>query len=349
MIRIAAGERLPFGQDEVRLAGHAIEARLYAEDPSRGFLPSIGRLKRYIEPIGEGVRVDSGVYEGAEISIHYDPMIAKVVGAGANREQARERLVEALDAFVVRGLNHNGAFLSALLRHPRFVEGRLSTDFIGQEFPGGHGAAKPPTEETAAIVAIAAVIARRIDETESAIAGQLPGQHARAGDDWAVVIGEQIRQIHVALEKLGYRVRNGKAAVLLTTSWRPGLPLFHGTFDGRPVTVQVDRHGLALRLTHHGVSLAMQVLPPRAAELLALMPAKAEADQSRHLLSPMPGLLVSVAVQQGQEVKVGEELAVVEAMKMMNVLKAERDGTVAKLCAKPGDSLAVDQVILEFA
>jgi len=349
MIRIAAGQRLPFGQDDVRLAGHAIEARLYAEDPSRGFLPSIGRLKRYIEPRGEGVRVDSGVYEGAEISIHYDPMIAKVVGAGGDREQARHNLIEALDAFVIRGLNHNGAFLSAVLRHPRFVEGRLSTDFIAQEFPGGYGSAAPPMEEAANLIAVAAVIARRIDEVESTIDGQLPGQHARPGEDWAVVLGEETHQLHVAREGDTYRVRDGDAASLLTTSWRPGLPLFHGTMDGHALSVQVDRHGFALRLTHHGVSLAMQVLPPRAAELLALIPAKPETDHSRHLLSPMPGLLVSIAVSEGQDVKAGEELAVVEAMKMENVLRAERDGTVTKLCAKPGDSLAVDQVILEFA
>jgi propionyl-CoA carboxylase alpha chain len=349
MIRIAAGERLPFGQDEVRLAGHAIEARLYAEDPARGFLPSIGRLTRYIEPKGDGIRVDSGVYEGAEISIHYDPMIAKVVGAGTDREQARLRLIEALDAFAIRGLKHNGAFLSALLGHERFVAGRLSTDFIAQEFPQGYGADAPPARETQTLASVAAVIARRISEAEIGIAGQLPGHPARAREDWAVVLGHDTQRRRVVAEGQGYRVHAGNSVSLVATSWRPGDLLFRGTIDGTPLTVQVDRDGLALRLVHHGVVLAALAMPPRAAELLAKMPAKPEPGRSRHLLSPMPGLLVTIAVREGQQVKAGEELAVVEAMKMENVLRAERDGTVAKLCAKPGDSLAVDQVILEFA
>jgi propionyl-CoA carboxylase alpha chain len=349
MIRIAAGERLPFGQNEVHLAGHAIEARLYAEDPSRGFLPSIGRLTRYIEPKGDGVRVDSGVYEGAEIGIYYDPMIAKVVGAGADREQARLRLMDALDAFVVRGLNHNAAFLSALLAHERFVEGRLSTDFIAEEFPHGYGTASPPARSAATLATVAAVIARRSDEGATGIEGQLPGRPARPREDWAVVLGNKTYLRRVAPDGHGYRVQSDETSALVTTSWIPGSPLFRGTVDGEPLTVQVDREGLALRLAHRGVVITALALPPRAAELLATMPAKPEPDRSLHLLSPMPGLLVSIAVHEGQQVKAGEELAVVEAMKMENVLRAERDGTVAKLRAKPGDSLAVDQVILEFA
>ncbi|HUK10441.1 MAG TPA: acetyl/propionyl/methylcrotonyl-CoA carboxylase subunit alpha [Stellaceae bacterium] len=349
MIRIAAGERLPFGQGEVHLAGHAIEARLYAEDPSRGFLPSIGRLTRYIEPKGDGVRVDSGVYEGAEIGIHYDPMIAKVIGAGADREQARLRLLDALDAFAVRGLNHNGAFLSALLAHERFIAGRFSTDFIAEEFPHGYGSASPPARAAATLTTVAAVVARRIDEAETGIAGQLQGRPAQPREDWAVVLGNKTHLRRIVSEGPGYRARSDDMSALVTTSWLPGYPLFRGTLDAEPLTVQVDRDGLALGLTHRGVTITALVLPPRGAELLATMPAKPEPDRSQHLLSPMPGLLVSIAVHEGQQVKAGEELAVVEAMKMENVLRAERDGTVAKLRAKPGDSLAVDQVILEFA
>jgi len=348
MIRIAAGEKLPFQQSDITLAGHAIEARVYAEDPKRGFLPSIGRLKRYREPRGDGVRVDSGVYEGAEISIHYDPMIAKVVGAGATREEARHRLIDALDAFVIRGPNHNIGFLSALLERQRFIDARLSTDFIAQEFPGGFAEETLSADATTALVATAAVIARRIAEAEASLSGRLAGFPPRPREDWAVMIGNAVWRLQVTQEGDGYRVTRDGVACAVETSWRPGDALFRSTIEGRPVTIQVDRDGIGLRLTYRGVTVPVLSLPPRAAELLAAIPAKAEPDRSRHLLSPMPGLLVSIAVKAGQDVKAGEELAVVEAMKMENVLRAERDGKVTTLRAKPGDSLAVDQVILEF-
>ncbi|HTZ77106.1 MAG TPA: acetyl/propionyl/methylcrotonyl-CoA carboxylase subunit alpha, partial [Stellaceae bacterium] len=349
MIRIAAGEKLTLKQSDIHLRGHAIEARVYAEDPRRGFLPSIGRLVRYSEPKGEGIRVDSGVYEGAEISINYDPMIAKVVGFGDTREVARSHLIEALDGFHIRGLNQNIGFLSALLERKRFAEGRLTTNFIAEEFPAGFAEIALPAEAQPSLVAVAVAIARRVAEAEASIDGQLAGHEAKPLADWSVVLADATYLAHIAPEGDGYRVRNGGIDCLVTSPWRPGEPFFRGKVDGRPVTVQVDRDGIFHRLTYRGVTVPVKVLPPRAAELLAAMPAKPEPDHSRHLLSPMPGLLVSLAVQEGQDVKAGEALAVVEAMKMENVLRAERDGTVAKLRAKAGDSLAVDQVILEFA
>ncbi len=348
MIRIAAGEKLSFKQSDVRLAGHAIEARVYAEDPRRGFLPSVGRLVRYAEPRGDGIRVDSGVYEGAEISIYYDPMIAKVVGSGDTREAAREHLIEALDSFHIRGVAQNIGFLSALLERKRFADGRLSTDFIAEEFPAGFAEIALPADALPSLVAIAVAIARRVAESEAGITGQLAGHEAKPLADWSVMLGGETHLAHIAPEGDGYRVTNGGTNCLVVSAWRAGEALFRGHVDGRAVTVQVDRDGIFHRLTYRGVTLPVKVLSPRAAELLAAMPAKPEPDPSRHLLSPMPGLLVSLSVREGQEVKAGETLAVVEAMKMENVLRAERDATVAKVRAKAGDSLAVDQVILEF-
>ncbi len=348
MIRIAAGEKLPWKQSEIRLDGHAIEARVYAEDPARGFLPSIGRLVRYAEPVAEGVRVDSGVYEGAEISVHYDPMIAKVIAAASTRETAREHLIEALDAFHIRGVRHNVGFLSALLGRKRFAEGRLSTDFIAEEFPSGFADLALPDEAVPALVAVAATIAHRTAESDAAVGCRIAAVET-AARNWVILLGNRPYAASMTAEGDRCRVVQGDAAIDVHSPWRPGDALFRGTVDGRAATIQVDRDGIGYRLTHRGIEIPVKVLPPRTAELLAAMPPKPEAGLSRSLLAPMPGLLISVMVKEGQDVKAGEELAVVEAMKMENVLRAERDAKVAKVRAKAGDSLAVDQVILEFA
>ncbi|MGH7126916.1 MAG: biotin/lipoyl-containing protein, partial [Stellaceae bacterium] len=346
MIRVAAGETLPWKQGEIRLEGHAIEARVYAEDPARGFLPSIGRLIRYAEPSGEGVRVDSGVYEGAEISIHYDPMIAKVIAEGPTREAARERLVAALDAFHIRGVRHNVGFLSALLGRRRFSEGRLSTDFIAEEFPAGFTQITLPEKALPTLIAVASVVARRAAESEARVSGQANPPATR---DWVVLLDARTHAARVVAYCDQCRVTHCEAVTEVRSNWRPGQALFQGAVDGRAVTIQIDRDGIGYVLTYRGIAVPLTVLPPRAAELLAAMPAKPEAVLSRSLLAPMPGLLLSVMVKEGQQVKAGEELAVVEAMKMENVLRAERDAKVAKIRARAGDSLAVDQVILEFA
>ena len=349
MIRVAAGEKLPYKQKDIRLDGHAIEARVYAEDPRRGFLPSVGRLIRYAEPEGEGQRVDSGVYEGAEIGVYYDPMIAKVVGSGPNREAARHRLIEALDAFHIRGVSQNIGFLSALLERQRFIDGRLTTNFIAEEFPNGFAETELPAEAVPVLVAVAAVIGRIAAECETKLSGQLAGHEAKVPSAWVVTLGDTDYAAETAKIGDGYTVSFGNECTNVTASWLPGQPLFRGTIDGKAVTVQVDRAGIGYRITYRGVTLPVTILTPRTAELLALMPDKPEPDLSRFLLSPMPGLLASIAVSEGQDVKTGEELAVVEAMKMENVLRAERDGKIAKVRAKAGDSVAVDQVILEFA
>jgi propionyl-CoA carboxylase alpha chain len=350
MIRIAAGERLSLKQGDIELRGSAIEARLYAEDPRRNFLPSIGRLVRYMPPAGEGIRVDSGVFEGAEISLYYDPMIAKLVAYGASRNEAIRRMGEALDAFHVRGLSHNVAFLAAVLHKPRFAEGRLSTAFIAEEFPQGFAGVEPSAEALDLAVAAAATAQRIIAEREASISGQLRGHGRIVPEEWIVAIGDGQHPVRATREENAVVVARGNdRRQRVVTAWQPGQALFRATIDGEAAVFQLDRDGIGFVLTRAGVTLAAKVLPPRAAALLAQIPVKQPPDLSRYLLSPMPGLLVSVAVGEGQEVKAGEELAVVEAMKMENVLRAERDGKVAKVRAKAGDSLAVDQVILEFA
>ena len=349
MIRIAAGEKLTLKQEDVHLTGSAIEARIYAEDPLRNFLPSIGRLVRYAPPKGDGIRVDTGVYEGSEISVYYDPMIAKLVAYGGTREEATQRIGKALDAFHIRGLSHNVAFLAALLAKRRFAEGRLSTNFIAEEFPDGFTGVELSPEAKRDAIAAAAAAQRIIAESEARISGQLAGHGRKVPEEWIVCLGEERHKVTTQREgEILVVARDGVDRHAIATSWRPGQALLWSTIDGRPAVFQIDPDGVGFRLTRGGATLAFKVLTPVAAALLAKMPVKRPPDLSRFLLSPMPGLLVSLAVDEGQEVKAGEELAVVEAMKMENVLRAERDAKVAKVRAKAGDSLAVDQIILEF-
>jgi len=343
MIRIAAGEPLPLSQDEVTLKGWAIEARVYAEDPYRNFLPSTGRLVRYHAPEEDAhVRVDTGVYEGGEISMFYDPMIAKLVGGGATRNDAIAQIRDALDAFHIRGISHNVPFLAAVLAHPRFTEGRLSTGFIEEEYPDGLQPRPLTNTETALFVAVTAVLQHRNVVRRSEAAGSAWVMRI-GGDDYPVEVAVNGDDCVVAIE-----IDDALVQQNLTSAWRPGDAIFTGTVDGEDIRVQADRLGIGWRLFHAGMQADLQALSPRAAELSRMMPVKEPPDLSRFLLSPMPGLLIRVAVEEGDEVKAGEELAVVEAMKMENVLRAERDGVVRTVHAAAGDSLAVDQSILEF-
>jgi propionyl-CoA carboxylase alpha chain len=349
MIRVAAGERLPFAQSDVRFAGWAIETRVYAEDPTRNFLPSTGRLTRYRPPAGDGIRLDSGVFEGAEISIYYDPLIAKLVASGPDRDSAIDRLSGALDEFCVGGVRHNLPFLSAVAAKPRFRSGSLSTNFIAEEFPDGFASPSGFVEPDRVILLAAALAHRRLSERETAIDGTLAGARVEIPKDCVILLDGRPHPVSARPEGGAYRVEIEGQSHVATTDWQPGQPLLHARVEQRVATVQIDRApGGEFRLVHGGVVRRAQVLSPRAAELLSLMPEKTPPDTSRLLLSPMPGLLSSVVVEQGQEVKAGEPLAIVEAMKMENVLRAERDGRIARIRANPGDSLAVDQVILEF-
>jgi propionyl-CoA carboxylase alpha chain len=340
MIRIAAGEKLPFTQRDLHVKGWAIEARIYAEDPRRDFLPSPGRLVRYQEPSGDGIRIDSGVYEGAEISLHYDPMIAKLAAAGKNRAQAAARLVGALDGFVVGGVSRNVDFLAAILRQPDFQRGRLSTGFIAKHFPHGFAGAAPSQAETETALIAAMALHAKSAETED---------RRPLAADWVVLLDGKPYPLRVARAGNAITVTRNRKRHKVAIAWRPGEALLRLTVDRNESLFQVQRRGIAWRLSRGGAEFTASVLPPRASELLRRMKAKPAAELSNHLLSPMPGLLVSLAVKPGQAVKAGEELAVVEAMKMENVLRAERDGKVKALHAKPGDSLAADQIILDFA
>ncbi|MBX3502978.1 MAG: acetyl/propionyl/methylcrotonyl-CoA carboxylase subunit alpha [Alphaproteobacteria bacterium] len=342
MIRVAAGEKLPFTQKDVELRGWAVEARVYAEDPFRGFLPSTGRLVRYSPPpAAADVRVDTGVYEGGEISMFYDPMIAKLVTYGATRDEASDRMLQAIDEYYVRGLNHNMSFLAALVGHPRFRAGKLTTNFIAEEFKGGFTTAHLPPRDPAILIAVAATI----DRITSARHG------GPAAGSVVVVLNGVHHDASVSIEELfgSIEVTVGQREMKVATRWSPGQPLFDAMIDATRVVAQVDTRGAGYTLFHAGGQADVLVLSPRRAELLKLMPTKAAPDTSKFLLSPMPGLLVSVEVAEGQEIKAGEALAKVEAMKMENVLRATRDGTIAKLHAQPGESLRVDQKILEFA
>ena len=358
MIRVAAGEPLSLRQSDVHLKGWAVESRIYAEDPTRNFLPSTGRLITYRPPAeghrdGVTVRNDTGVFEGGEISIYYDPMIAKLVTHAGDRLTAIEAQARALDEFVIEGIRHNIPFLASLMQQQRWRDGRLSTGFIAEEYPDGFSPMVAEGETAHAMVAIAAAADHVMNERKRQISGQMQTQRP--------VVFERART--VMLGKIRYDVTLDEAddAIIvrfadgsshdhhLVSDWTPGQFVWRGTLDGEAVACQVFPILNGLELAHRGVRIAARVFTRREAELAALMPEKKAADTSRALLCPMPGLVKAVLVQVGQEVKAGEPLCMVEAMKMENVLRAERDVTVSKILAKEGDSLAVDAVIMEFA
>jgi propionyl-CoA carboxylase alpha chain len=372
MIRVAAGEKLGFAQADIRREGWAMECRINAEDPFRGFLPSTGRLVRYQPPAADlkqgtrtlqgpaydgerfgGVRVDTGVYEGGEIPMFYDSMIAKLIVHGRDRADAIARMREALNGFVIRGISSNIPFQAALLAHPKFATGDFNTGFIAEHYPKGFKAEDVPHDDPDFLVALAAAANRRYLERAAGISGQMPGHGVQIGEEFVVVVkGDAGQHQHhaVRVQQNGELVVTvGDKRYALAKDWRFRAIRASGTCNGRPFVAQIERHGLWLAVSHNGRRIDAQVMSPRAAELLRVMPFKAPADMSRFLLSPMPGLLVNIAVQPGQPVQAGERLAVIEAMKMENILTAAQDGTVAEVLAKQGESLAVDQPILRFA
>jgi propionyl-CoA carboxylase alpha chain len=292
--------------------------------------------------------VDTGVYEGGEISMHYDSMIAKLVCHGASRDGAIARMRDALNGFVIRGIASNISFQAALMSHPRFVSGQFTTAFIAEEYPKGFHPEDLVHENPEFLFAIAAGVHRSYRDRAARIEGQVPGYELKIGNDYLVMGAGDEHPVTVRLVDGGCDVWMGAAKHELRFIWRFGDILMDGTFDGQPFVIQIERIGLKYRLTHMGSRVELQVLPRRAAELLRMMPRKIPPDRSKFLLSPMPGLLAEVAVKAGQEIKAGERLIVIEAMKMQNVLSAERDGVVAELLANAGESVAVDQAILRF-
>ncbi|MFN3883971.1 MAG: acetyl-CoA carboxylase biotin carboxylase subunit [Rhodocyclaceae bacterium] len=350
MIRIAAGEKLPFRQEDVKLDGWALECRINAEDPFRGFLPSTGRLVKFIPPEeGNGVRVDTGVYEGGEISMFYDSMIAKLITHAPTRDSAIAKMRDALNAFVIRGVASNISFQAALMQHPRFVTGNFDTGLINESYPKGFDASMVPHDDPALLVAVAAAVHRQYEERNARISGQMPGHEYQPGSEFVVRFeGGSDYEVSLTSVPGGWDIRLGGERHALRSAWRFGQPIYRGTFDGEPFCMQVERRGLKYRLFHWGKQADIMVMTARVAHLMMLMPKKAPPDSSRYLLSPMPGLLTQITAVPGQEVKAGEVLAKIEAMKMENVLKAERDCIVDAWLAKPGESLSVDQPIIQF-
>ncbi|BCH25147.1 acetyl-CoA carboxylase biotin carboxylase subunit [Mesorhizobium sp. L-8-3] len=359
MIHIAAGEPLTIRQGDVRLQGWAVESRLYAEDPYRNFLPSIGRLTRYRPPeegpVGDAViRNDTGVAEGSEISMYYDPMIAKLCTWAPTRPQAIDAMSDALDSFVVDGIEHNIPFLAALMQHPRWREGRLSTGFIAEEYPDGFAPITPDESDNGVLAAIALSVELLRRDRLDRLTGRLAPHSGALKRDWEVRIGDDYVPVSITEGMISIPMEvdvsiRGAAPLTVSSEWRPGEAVWHGFVDRKRVSAQIRPQLNGIRIAWKGIAVVARPMLPRIAELDRLMPVKLPPDTSKMLLCPMPGLVVSVAVSEGQEVKAGETLAVVEAMKMENVLRAERDVTIAKVNAKPGDSLAVDAVILEFA
>jgi propionyl-CoA carboxylase alpha chain len=349
MIRVAAGEELAFGQDDVGMNGWAIETRIYAEDPYRGFLPSTGRLVRYRPPRqAEGVRVDDGVAEGGEVSIFYDPMIAKLITSGATREQAIDRQIAALDAFQIEGIGHNVDFLSALMQHPRFRAGALTTGFIAEEYPDGFRGAPADAELIGDLAMVAALAGHETDAVASAVSGRLSGP-VPAPDLRVVRIAGAEHRVLLEPCQGGLLARlDGSGPHEIVGRWQPGQPLFKGSIDGRDRIVRIARTGRQWRLATRGAAHLADVLPEHVAILSRHMIEKTPPDLSKYLICPMPGLLTALHVGAGDHVEAGQPLAVVEAMKMENILRAEKAGTVKSVAAKAGDSLAVDAVILEF-
>ncbi len=370
MIRVAAGEKLPLTQEQVKREGWAMECRINAEDPFRNFLPSTGRLVRFAPPAQTmhqadtanwyGVRVDTGVQDGGEIPMYYDSMIAKLIVHGKDRNEAIAKMREALNGFVIRGISSNIPFQAALLAHPQFVAGKFNTGFIAEHYGKGFAAEDVPHDDADFLVALAAFVRRKSRERAATISGQLPGYAVNAGKDYVVVTLDMLGQhaytaVHVdefVGETGSARVVVGASSYEIRSNSRLNDIAIDGTVNGQPFTAQIERgtpkNPLALRVQHNGTRIDALVMSPRMAELHALMPHKAAPDMSRYVLSPMPGLLVDVAVTVGQKVQAGERVAVIEAMKMENVLFAAADGVVGKVLATKGESLTVDQPIVEF-
>ena len=355
MIRVAAGEKLPFAQSDLKINGWAMESRLYAEDPYRNFLPSIGRLTKYRPPVegqtkgGGIVRNDTGVYEGGEISMYYDPMIAKLCTWGEDRAHAIEEMRLALDTFEVEGIGHNLPFCSAVMDHPKFCSGDMTTAFIAEEYPEGFEGVTLGEYTLKRVAAAAAAMNRVAEIRRTRISGTLGNHERHVGEDWVVSLQDEEFRVQVSADKSGSTVRFEDGTELRVESdWTPGQSLAKLDVSGEPLVLKVGKIPMGFRLRVRGADLKVNVRTPRAHELALLMPIKLPPDTSKFLLCPMPGLVVKISVEEGQEVQEGQALATVEAMKMENILRAEKKGVVKKINAAAGASLKVDDIIMEF-
>jgi propionyl-CoA carboxylase alpha chain len=349
MIKIAFGEKLNLKQSEVKIKGWAFETRIYAEDPFRGFLPSIGRLTRYIAPASsKNIRVDTGVYEGAEISIYYDPMIAKLISYADTRDEAISEMRKALDAYYIRGISHNIPFLSAVMAHPRMKSGDISTSFIAEEYPDGFEGGHWSKDVKAAMIACSTYVNAVIEVRNNTALSSSKTHRFDIDGGWVVRVDGEAIDVTLSMHDDGATIKIGDKSIVIRSLWVPGQPVFDGFIDGIHMFIEVDRLASGFCLTNDGVSKNFAVLRPQIASLFQYIKPKVAKDTSNLLLCPMPGLVVNVNVASGDEVKAGQALAIVEAMKMENILRAEKDATVKTIKAKIGDSLAVDDIIMEF-
>ncbi|MEC9374962.1 MAG: acetyl/propionyl/methylcrotonyl-CoA carboxylase subunit alpha [Pseudomonadota bacterium] len=349
MIRIAAGEKLSIEQKDIKLNGWAIETRVYAEDPFRNFLPSTGRLVHYTPPKeSKSVRVDTGIEEGSEVSIYYDPMIAKLITHGRNRNEAITKMASALDEYHIRGVSNNISFLNALISHPRFIAGKLTTNFIAEEYPDGFFSGDVPQTDPDLSIATAAAIYKKIMRRSIGLSGQVSQQKEVESENIVAICGKDQYSLNIARSELGYNVSLNNKEYEINTDWKIGEPIINVEINGKMICFQLDLLETSYRLSRRGAQIDIFICSERAAELNHYMLEKIEPDLSKFLLSPMPGLLVKLKADIGDEIKAGEELAVVEAMKMENSLRANEDVIIKKVLAKEGESLMVDQPILEF-
>ena len=349
MIRVAAGEKLPFTQEDIVIRGWALECRIYAEDPFRNFMPSVGRLVRYHAPAQNAqVRVDTGIEEGGEVSVYYDPMIAKLISYGDTRDDAIDSMAQALDSYYIRGVAHNISFLNAVVMHPRFREGRLSTRFIEDEYPDGFHPGDVPHSDPMTPIVVASVIHRMHVDRVADMTGQIRRFERKISDDWVVISADQHYPVTVVSVGDGYQVTHEESVYHVKTDWQFGQPMINAELNGCRVCVQLDVSGPGYRMFYRGAERELLVVTPTTAELSRLMLKKAKPDAGRFLLSPMPGLLIRLNVAEGDEVQAGAELGVIEAMKMENSLRAVEDAKIARILVVEGDSLMVDQPIIEF-
>ncbi len=350
MIRVAAGEKLALKQKDIKLKGSAIESRVYAEDPSRGFLPSSGRITQYQPPVNTpNVRVDSGVVAGSEVSQFYDPMVAKLITYGDTRDQAIEHMRSALGEFYISGITHNISFLEAVMQHERFAQGDISTNLIAEEWPEGFSGADLTEESTRVFIAIAAFIYLRDAYRAAQTSGQLQGRERQISTRWVITVGDSSFPVEVRETKFGYAIDYLNERIRISSSWVLGNSLFQGVVDDRPISARIEPRPGGYKITHSGSSQYVTVMSPRMAELNQFIPKRKFVSKSRKLESPITGKLVAVKVSEGEECKAGQELAIVEAMKMENIVIAEHDVTVKKIHVKPGDNVQLGQVLIDFA
>jgi len=350
MIRIAYGEKLNFSQDDIKFKGTAIECRIYAEDSSKNFLPSIGRLTRYIEPSGKSIRVDSGVVEGSEISMFYDPMVSKVCAYARNRKSAITEMVNALDRYFIEGVKTNRDFLSNILQQSKFHDGEYSTSFISENYSNGYNSSETKIENKEQLYAVASFVNYKYLFRAASISNQLKGFNKTVDNNWYVIDNNKTCNVSISFNNFNksYDIYLDKKYINLKSNWNIGHPLFSAIIDNHLSYFSIKRNGPKFTINHKGSLHDLLILSKRHSDLNKIMIPIKEEDKSRFLMAPMPGLLVSLLVEENQEVEENQPLAIIEAMKMENIIRSEKKTVVKKVKCKEGDSLVVDQVILEF-